>query len=141
MLAAARYFVDMLAAGRHFGIKDRDHLPILDVGFRFHLATYLIHNAVSYLWFALGFNSRLENISRLHYTLAIWGFLLLVHFFAYPNAGKTASEAWTRRSFLSEGLSVATGTARSAKTDKISTIHKLVCTKIPEIYSNFDAST
>ncbi|MDO5607294.1 MAG: hypothetical protein Q4G08_02450, partial [Capnocytophaga sp.] len=51
VLSSTLYAVAMFAAGFYFGKKDREFLPIYDIGFRFHLVTYLIHNSISELWF------------------------------------------------------------------------------------------
>jgi|SRR5690554_1281565 len=77
ILSAILYGVAMYLTGWTFGKKDRAYLPIYDVGFRFHLTTYLIHNIISELWFVLGFNSKYENITVIHSTAIIWGFFLL----------------------------------------------------------------
>ena len=81
--AAILYCVGMFVNGWYFGKKDNNYLPINDVGFRFHLTTYLIHNLVSELWFILGFNSPYEKIGVIHKTAIIWGVFLLLHLILY----------------------------------------------------------
>ena len=78
--SAVLYGITMFSAGWFFGKRDWMYLPIYDVGFRFHLATYLTHNAVSELWFILGFNSRYEIIDPIHITAVIWEF----YFYSLP---------------------------------------------------------
>lgn len=90
VLTAVFYGICMFIAGWHFGKRDREHLPIHDVGFRFHLVTYLAHNLISELWFLLGFNSSAESVSMIHTTAIIWGIFLLCHFMFYLSAGKSA---------------------------------------------------
>ena len=80
ILTASLYAISMFLIGWYFGKRDREHMPIFDVGFRFHLTTYLIHNIISELWFVFGFNSANENITSIHFTALIWGCLLFVHY-------------------------------------------------------------
>lgn len=89
-LAAASYAILMFLSGWRFGKKEGDYLPIYDVGFRFHLATYVIHNGISEGWFAFGFNARSENISVIHYTAIIWGVFLVCHFIFFLRTRKHA---------------------------------------------------
>lgn len=91
MLSAILYGIAMYLAGWVFGKKDREHLPIYDVGFRFHLTTYLIHNIISELWFVFGFNSKSENITVIHSTAIIWGLFLVGHFIFF---------LWTRKNAI-----------------------------------------
>jgi hypothetical protein len=74
------YAVVLFISGWIFGKKDREYMPIYDVGFRFHLTTYLTYNIISELWFVLGFNSKTETASTVHTTAIIWGFYIIVHF-------------------------------------------------------------
>lgn len=85
---AMLYFIGMFIIGKYFGIKDCDHLPIYDIGFRFHVTTFIVHNTVSYSWFFLHLNSKLENIGQLYTMTIIWGFLLLTHCFYYIKTRK-----------------------------------------------------
>lgn len=87
-LCALLYFLTMFYTGWYFGKKDYEHLPLYDVGFRFGLTTFLIHNLVSELWFIFGFNSNLESIKSVHNTAIIWGIFLLFHFIYF---------LWTRK--------------------------------------------
>lgn len=87
---AVLYGLAMFFAGWYFGRKDWEYLPIYDVGFRFHLATYLTHNGVSELWFLLGFSSELEIVGTIHITALVWGFLLFIHFIIFMWTRKNA---------------------------------------------------
>ena len=82
------YFVFNLFIGRHFGKRDYETLPFYDIAFRFHLATYIIFNGVSVLWFFMHFNSHFEDIGAVLITAALWGIGLLLHFISYLVAGK-----------------------------------------------------
>ena len=90
-LSALLYALAMFVSGWTFGKKDREYLPIYDFGFRFHLATYLIHNILSELWFVRGFNSKNENITVIHSNAIIWGIFLIIHFLFF---------LWTRKNSI-----------------------------------------
>ncbi|TYP96802.1 hypothetical protein BC792_10423 [Sphingobacterium allocomposti] len=76
----------MFLAGRYFGRRDNEYLPIYDVGFRFHLVTFLQYHIVSYGWYWFGFPSVHEHIGALNATLIIWGICLAVHAYYYVQA-------------------------------------------------------
>lgn len=78
----------MFFVGRFFGRKDNEYLPIYDVGFRFHLITFLQYQLISYAWFCFGFPSTYERIGALNITLLIWGTCLLIHTYYYFQARK-----------------------------------------------------
>lgn len=88
--SAIIYGVSMFISGWIFGKKDGEYLPIFDVGFRFHLTTYLIHNIISELWFIFGFNSHYEKIGTIHSTAIIWGIFLIIHFIFFLWARKNS---------------------------------------------------
>jgi hypothetical protein len=90
--SAVLYFVGMFGIGYYYGKADAERLPIHDVGFRFHLVTYLVHNIISYLWFYYGFNSHYERISTIYITVMIWGFFLFIHFIFYIWSKKNSIE-------------------------------------------------
>ena len=78
----------MFLTGWYFGKKDGEYLPIFDVGFRFHLITYLVHNSISFLWVTLGPASIHESINVILWTAAYWGFFLILHFIFFLFAKK-----------------------------------------------------
>ena len=90
ILSAIIYGLTMFAAGWYFGVKDGEYLPIFDIGFRFHLTTYVIHNGVSLLWVGLGFGSNYEKINTTLMTAVYWGGFLLIHFLFYLWARKNS---------------------------------------------------
>ena len=90
-ISAVTYGLLMFASGWHFGRKDGEYLPIYDVGFRFHLSTYLIHNILSLLWIGLGFGSKYENLSVSIMVAIYWGIFLLLHFMFF---------LWTRKNSI-----------------------------------------
>lgn len=78
----------MFASGWFFGEKDGNYLPIYDVGFRFHLTTFLVHNVISLLWFACGFQSTYEEIQTVYLSILVWIPILLFHLYFYAKARK-----------------------------------------------------
>lgn len=66
-----------------FSILDQKHLPFYDLGFRFHLATYLIWLLVSYIWFSVGSISTHEHINQVHISGLYWLIALVMHFLIY----------------------------------------------------------
>jgi len=87
-VAAIIYSLCMFAAGWYYGFKDGRELPIYDVGFRFHLITYVQYFAVTGVWFLLGFNAEIEKGEKKLITALIWGFFLIIHFVYYLIARK-----------------------------------------------------
>jgi hypothetical protein len=98
--AAVLYFVAMFAAGWFFGKRDHIQLPIYDIGFRFHLTTYLIFLLIGYIWFLAGFASHYENILAIHLTAVCWGIFLFVHFFFYLRFRKKTIEGLDRKNLF-----------------------------------------
>ena len=82
------YGILIWITGYFFGRKDYEYLPISDVGFRFHLATFLTHNLISILWFTFGFQSKYESVRIIYITAAIWSIFLLAHFIYYLSVRK-----------------------------------------------------
>lgn len=80
IVTAVVYGLCMFLSGFYFGGKESRRLPISDVGFRFHLATYIVVIGVSELWFVLGLNAPGETVTGTNYTALIWGVLLVLHF-------------------------------------------------------------
>lgn len=90
LVSAVIYSLAMFVSGWHFGKEDADYLPILDVGFRFHLTTFLVHNVISYLWFTFGFASKYENVYAVYSVLLIWTPILFFHFIFFIFQRKKA---------------------------------------------------
>ena len=87
---ASVYAVVVFAMGWIFGRKDYESLPIFDIGFRFHLTTYIICNAIAEILFYLNFNSRFENVKVVHLTAIYWGVFLLMHFVVFMATRRNA---------------------------------------------------
>lgn len=89
ILSAVLYGILMWLNGSYFGKKEYEHLPIYDIGFRFHLATFLAHNVVSILWFSLAFQSKYENIKVIYTTALLWSIFLIIHLVYYLSIRKS----------------------------------------------------
>ncbi len=89
-IIAVLYGVAVFAAGWIFGRKDNETLPLYDIGFRFHLTTYIICNAVAEILFLLELNSKYENINVVHLTAIYWGVFLLIHFIVFLSTRRNA---------------------------------------------------
>lgn len=88
--SAALYFLVNFGLGWFFGKRDYLSLPLADVGFRFHLATFVVFNLITLFWFWLGFNSKHESPNVYGYILIGWGLGLLLHFAFYRQVSKRA---------------------------------------------------
>ena len=80
------YFILMYVSGRNFGIKEYEYLPIGDIGFRFHVSTFIVFFTVSYSMYYLEYMSNSEPRDILDTTLFIWGTLLFTHFVFYQKS-------------------------------------------------------
>lgn len=89
-IVAIIYGILIFIIGWIFGKKDKMNLPLYDVGFRFHLATYIICNLIAEVWYQLGLQSEYENIRTVHLTTIFWGIGLLIHFIIYLVTRKNA---------------------------------------------------
>jgi len=85
---AAIYFIFNFMIGWIFGKRDHISLPLFDVGFRFHLVTFILFNGISIAWFLLELNSQKEEIGVVYTTAIIWSFFLVLHFIFYLYAQK-----------------------------------------------------
>lgn len=90
ILSAVVYAISMWINGSYFGRKDYEYLPIYDIGFRFHLSTFIAHNVVSILWFVFKFESKYENINTIYITALIWSVFLIVHLVYYLSLRKSS---------------------------------------------------
>ena len=86
---AVLYAATMFIAGRYYGKKDSAYLPIFDIGFRFHLVTFLQFNLVSFAWQLFGNPSTYERVSTLYWTFIYWGLALGFHFYYYRQVKKS----------------------------------------------------
>lgn len=77
------YGILMWFNGSYYGRKEYEYLPIYDIGFRFHLSTFLAHNLISLLWFGFAFESKYETIKVIYITALIWAVILIIHLIYY----------------------------------------------------------
>lgn len=89
-IIAVIYGVAIFAVGWIFGRKDNETLPIYDIGFRFHLTTYIICNSIAEVWHLLKYNSRYEDIKTVHFTAILWGVFLFIHFIIFLATRRNA---------------------------------------------------
>ena len=82
-IIAVIYFFFNFFIGWYFGKRDYETLPLYDIGFRFHFATYLLFNTVSVLWFLFDFHSHFESIRVVYVTALFWGIFIIAHFVIY----------------------------------------------------------
>ena len=90
MLSALIYGLAMWFNGKYFGKKDYDELPIYDIGFRFHVATFVTHNLISILWFVAGLASVNESIQTNYIIVSSWAVGLVIHLFYYISTRRSA---------------------------------------------------
>ena len=83
ILSVVIYAISMWINGSYFGRKEYEYLPIYDIGFRFHLFTFLAHNLVTVSWFVFAFESKYENIKVIYITILIWSVFLIIHLIYY----------------------------------------------------------
>ena len=89
-MIAAFYGILVFVAGWYFGKKDYDSLPLYDIGFKFHLVTYIICNLIAELWLLLGFQSQYEPVETVHLTALFWGLGLILHFILFMRSRKNS---------------------------------------------------
>ncbi len=77
------YALFIFSLGWIFGKRDRLAFAWYDIGIRFHFNTYIICNAIAYIWFTLEFQSSYEKIASVYSTMIYWGIGLLIHFIIY----------------------------------------------------------
>ena len=87
------YFTSMMGAGFFFGKKDHKTLPLIGIGFRYNLVSFLIFHIISLFWFISNLNSSFESIEELKYSSIIWGTSVLIHFYVfYKSKNKIINE-------------------------------------------------
>ena len=71
----------MFLVGWYFGTKDAKENEVHDIGFRYHLVTYILCIGIGYSVHNLGWNA--ESLRAMTITAISWGIGLLVHFIFY----------------------------------------------------------
>ncbi len=90
------YGVAVFMSGWIFGKRDKVYFPVYDIGFRFHLATYIIFMLIAEVWHLAGFQSQYENMNSVHITGLSWGAGLLLHYVFYRIAGRDSLKGLKR---------------------------------------------
>ena len=81
VLCSIVYFGSMFLCGLYFGRKDEIENGIHDIGFRFHITTYIMCIGMSFLSFYIGWET--ETLKSIAITALCWGGILLVHFILF----------------------------------------------------------
>lgn len=71
----------MFLSGWYFGKKDAIENEVHDIGFRFHLVTYILCIGVGYVTYYLDWET--ESLSVMTITAISWGIGLAIHFILY----------------------------------------------------------
>lgn len=87
-IVALLYSAAIFGIAWFFGKRDKESLPLYDVGFRFHLVSYLICNIIAEGWFFFEMQSKFETVKTVHLTVLFWGLGLLIHSFNYYRTRK-----------------------------------------------------
>lgn len=80
IVLATAFGISVFAVGLYFGYNDKEVNTKIDLGFNYHLFTYIIVNGIGIIWLfsVLGFTN--ENIKMAASQLLFWGIGLFVHY-------------------------------------------------------------
>lgn len=81
ILCSVVYFACMFLCGWYFGRKDEIENEIHDIGFRFHVITYIMCVGMSFISHYIGWKT--ETLKSITITALCWGGILLVHFILF----------------------------------------------------------
>ncbi|MBP3552474.1 MAG: hypothetical protein J6K05_04790 [Bacteroidaceae bacterium] len=84
----------MFLIGWYFGKKDANENEIHDIGFRFHLVTYILCIGIGYGVYHLGWNA--ESLRAMTITAISWGIGLTIHFIFYLIEQKRTIKGYAR---------------------------------------------
>lgn len=88
------YFGSMFLCGLYFGRKDEIENGIHDIGFRFHITTYIMCIGISFLSFYIGWET--ETLKSIAITALCWGGILLVHFILFLLEQKKTIKGYSK---------------------------------------------
>ena len=94
LLCSVVYFCLMYYVGSYFGGKDAVENEFHDIGFRFHLATYVVCMSVGLGAYYIGWHT--EPLMAMGITAASWGIGLLVHFVFFLMERKNTIRGYAR---------------------------------------------
>lgn len=81
VLCSIVYFACMFLCGWYLGRKDEIENEIHDIGFRFHVITYIMCIGMSFISYYIGWNT--ETLKSIIITALCWGGILLAHFILF----------------------------------------------------------
>lgn len=93
-VCACVYFCLMFFIGWYFGKKDVIENEIYDIGFRFHLVTYILCIGSGYIAYYMGFET--GGLKSMNITTISWGLGLLVHFILFLIAQKKTIKGYAK---------------------------------------------
>lgn len=94
VLCSIVYFGSMFLCGLYFGRKDEIENGIHDIGFRFHITTYIMCIGMSFLSFYIGWET--ETFKSIAITALCWGGILLVHFILFLLEQKKTIKGYSK---------------------------------------------
>jgi membrane protease YdiL (CAAX protease family) len=84
------YGIVIFISGWIFGKKDRLTLNLYDIGFRFHLTTYVICNLIGQIWVIFNLTAINESTKSINMTAIFWGLGLILHLIIFLSTRKNA---------------------------------------------------
>ena len=94
LLCSVVYFGLMFFTGCYFGNKDVAENEIHDIGFRYHLVTYILCIGLGYAAYHIGWNC--ESLKSLTIGAVSWGIGLLIHFVFFLFEQKKTIKGYAR---------------------------------------------
>jgi len=96
LLLAFAYGCAVFIAGWMFGKREYESIPLYDIGFRFHLTTYVICNVIAVLWLLGPYKAPQESLHQSYSMIIYWGLGLLLHFIFYIYSRRHAYKGINR---------------------------------------------
>ncbi len=84
------YFIIIVITAWISGKTDDITTGIIDLGFKYHLMTYIIFNIIALLWHSLGFSSPYETFRYIFLIITLWGLILFIHLLYHLLTRKNA---------------------------------------------------
>ena len=88
------YFCLMYYIGYHFGEKDAVENGYHDIGFRFHLVTYIVYMCITLGAHYIGWYT--EPLKAMAITAVSWGIGLMIHFIFFLITRKSTIKGYAR---------------------------------------------
>ena len=84
------YGIVIFISGWVFGKKDRLTLNLYDIGFRFHLTTYIICNLIGQIWVIFSLTAENESTKSINMMAIYWGIGLILHLIIFLSTRKNS---------------------------------------------------